>query len=299
LSDAGGSRREESWFDAVRFWIGSWRNGGADDQKIWRHRHLSTAIPFPELDWSDIETSLGALYDYAVQMANGTIDWYIRRRFWKKILSRGLHLASFVFVGAAALVSLLKIFSPDVELKVLQFFERLVFGSNGVSPGCNSCDRSGFAAEAALVLIGIATGFSLIDRLAGLSTGWMRYVMTAMRLEEQLVTFQFEWTRLKMEAAREPRAPAGSADDEGRAPKLEAVAVQFRFEGEGQTRSAALRELAPDPTSQRINLVRDFCARVLIIVRDETSVWADELRENVTNFAKHVASHHGQDAGKT
>jgi SMODS and SLOG-associating 2TM effector domain 2 len=294
---------------------------GIDDLKIWRHRRLSTALPFPALDWAEPEEeNLKALYDYVVHLAYGVIDWYIRHRLWKKLWSRALRIVSLLLVSLAAIVSLLKIFSSEAELRLLQYLEWLIFGSNGVSPGCNSCDHSGFAAEAALVLIGAAGGFNLIDRFAGLSTGWMRYVKNAMLLHKELIKFQFEWTRLERKAtggqkptagdappaaapaqsserSESPDEPAPDAEDEP--PEVERVSLRIKIDGSWYTRDIDWGDQARlDLTLRRIDLVQDFCSAIFTIVEQETSEWSEELKDNVTKFTRDVISHHGREAGR-
>jgi hypothetical protein len=287
---------------------------GIDDLRIWRHRQLSTSLPFPTLSWSDdndAEASLKELHDYAVQLAHSVIDWYIRHRFWKKIYSRALRAASFLLVIAAALVSLLKIFSSDLELKILKSI-----GWFDVH------DPAGFAAEAALVLLGAAGGFNLIDHLASLSTGWMRYVSTAMVLDKELVKFHFEWARLErkvqvksaaaaaaqaagnqapslpgQQAALAARPPESDADP--CVPSVKRIAVKIEYDGNRPSREIVLKdESRADLTLQRIDLVQEFCSTIFMIVGEETGVWADELKKNITKFTQDVVSHHGRDAGR-
>jgi hypothetical protein len=298
-------RRLSDWLaDMARFCV-RLPPKGIGDLKIWRHRHIATALPFPRIRWSDQQSDeerLEKLYDYAVQMANGVIDWYIRRRFWKKTFSRVFRFLSFLFVALAALVSLLKIFSSDIELRILKFFVPLFVSDGLVS------EHSGIAVEAALVLIGAAAGFNLIDRLAGLSTGWMRYVTTAMRLNEELVEFQFEWNRLERESRPQATEPTPSGGGSAQPPSAagqtptasEQVVVELRRYGKQHNWTV---EVMPgtrsEPTMRQIELVQEFCSSIFTIVNGETSDWADELKDNVAHFTKQVVSHHGQDAGKS
>jgi len=56
---------------------------------------------------------------------------------------------------------------------------------------------AGAAGSAVLpsVLLGIATGAIALDRFFGYSSGWMRYITTALALEKSLSEFRLEWTR--------------------------------------------------------------------------------------------------------
>jgi len=251
-----------SWFREAggRLRVRPWPEG-LEDVQIFRHRNLCAAIPFPKLSWADKNnesTNLERLHDYAVQLANSAIDWYIHKKFIKKRFSRSLHVLSYLFAILGALVPLFKIFSPEVESKILH--------SIGLA-----ADHGSIAVEAALVLIGVAGGFNLIDRFAGFTNDWMRYMATAMRLNQELIEFQFRWSELERAASTNPSPP----DPPGK---------------------RAIKEI--DPIKSKIDMVHKFCSRVLSIVEEETSAWADELKNNVAQFTQHIMTQHGRNTGK-
>jgi hypothetical protein len=250
------------------------------------------------------EANLQKLHDYAVQLAHSMSDWYIRHRRWKKLWSRSLRFISGLLVIVAAIVSLLKIFNPELEIKIL----------TGLI-GIGIPDPAGFTAEAALVLIGAAGGINLIDRLAGLSTGWMRYMTTVMLIHKELIKFHFEWNRLDRKAAlarssganAAPGADPAQPPDGGPEPR-EATAepdsfkvrtVSIKLAINGQPKEIEWIEAPSDLTLQGVDLVQDFCSKLYSIMDDETAVWADELKNNVTKFTQDVISHHGRDAGRS
>jgi hypothetical protein len=49
--------------------------------------------------------------------------------------------------------------------------------------------------QAGYLLIGVAAGCVGLDRFFGYSTGWIRYITTAMALEKSLDEFRMEWAR--------------------------------------------------------------------------------------------------------
>jgi hypothetical protein len=49
--------------------------------------------------------------------------------------------------------------------------------------------------QSGYLLIGVAAGCIGLDRFFGYSTGWIRYVTTAMAIEKSLEEFRLEWTR--------------------------------------------------------------------------------------------------------
>jgi hypothetical protein len=221
----------------------------ADDLRVSRHLRLCTAIPFPSLSWvnpKDNEANLEEVHDYAVQLANSAIDWYLEKKKWKKFFAKLLHYLTYLFGTLAATVPLLKIFSTQAEGEIVKW----VFRGSVANP-------SAFSAELALVLIGLAGGFNLIDRYAGLTTGWMRYVTTAARLNRTLIAFQFAWNEVERTASLQ-----SSSSSEARPKK-------------------------PDSVTQRIELARKFCLDVLDIIGEEMAVWSDELKERVAQFSRH------------
>jgi hypothetical protein len=239
-----------------------------------RHRRLSVAVPFPEdLSWCnkvDIEKSLRSLHDFAVRVANSAIDWYGRKRTWKRFWARTVHLLAYLFGVVGVAVPLLTILPP------LREWMRL-------GPEVTA----DHAAEFALVLLGFAGGISVLDRVIGLTSGWMSYVSTSMQINHELTEFEFEWSELEMKASAAREA----------AKVKESVPTQ---ENTGE------RTCAPPPVPQgckcacptdddfklaRIELARTFCLRVLEIVRQETSGWADELKKNVSQLSDQLSRH--------
>jgi hypothetical protein len=235
-------------------------SGAADWIAILRHRKLCTAIPFPsELSWLNDEESnrsLDKLYVYAEDLANSAIDWYLKKKFSKKVLSIGLRYASYAFVIIGAAVPLIKIFNADAL--------RSMFG-----PAAS--DISAISVEAALVLIGIAGGLHAIDGLIGASSGWRRYIATAMQINQRLLSFRFQWNELVGEArlmqpASPPKEPP-SCQPGGEEYKL--TLIRRKFE-----------------------LLRSFCLGVTEIVRDETTDWAAEFSNSVAQFEKQLPASH-------
>jgi hypothetical protein len=228
----------------------------ADNLRIARHHQLCTALPFPSLTWSkdsSAESNLAELHDYAVQLANSGIDWYLEKKRGKEIRAKAMHFLTFVSGILAAIVPLFMIVVPEFEI---------LKGHFG--------NPREFAAEVALLLIGIAGGFNIIDRSAGYSADWMRYIVTATQLNSLLVKFEFEWN-----AASRAISPAP--------PSTQAPAVV--------TNSPPPQTQKPEVVSdeQRIELVKNFCLKILDVVGGETEVWANELKERVAQMARNLS----------
>jgi hypothetical protein len=221
----------------------------ADDLRIARHREFCMALPFPSMTWNDKaeeEANLAKLHDYAVQLANSGIDWYLQKKEGKELRARITHWFTYGVAVLAAIIPLFLIVVPELQ----------IFRWHIVNP-------AGIAAEAALVLIGIAGGITLIDRSAGFSADWMRYILTATRLNRTLVEFEFDWNALGREASQsyQPQ-PLGAATPS--APAAETV----------------------DPVQRRIDRVQKFSLAILDIIGGETELWANELKERVAQLAK-------------
>jgi hypothetical protein len=216
----------------------------ADDLRIARRNQFCMAIPFPSLIWSEraTEANLVKLHDYAVQLANSGLDWYFEKKRGKKAYARVMHFFTYLFGIAAAIVPLVMIVGSEFE----------IFSGRFSNP-------RGFAAETALVLIGIAGGFNLVDRSAGFSAD-------CTRLNRALIEFQFDWNALS-------RLPKQKGDN------------PQRSEGANKPRRNR-KETNPDVL--RINRVKEFCLAILDITSGETDVWAIELRERVAQMVRNL-----------
>jgi|SRR5580700_1384293 hypothetical protein len=225
-----------------------------DVLRLKRHAILSTALPFPKLDWrnqkNDAE-NLKEIRDYSESLANSTLDWYLAHHKSKKRKAKTLHFVIFLFVGLAAIPPLLK-----------------VGFANGLQSACEYCDwLNNHTGELALVLLGIAGVAKLWDSNAGYTVDWMRFITTAVQISRELSKFQFDWD--KFELARRDR------------PVRSAVA------GEASNQSSDPAQTAASPTEQQIKLAQDFCEQIFKMVCGEIVVWADEFKKRYDRVASH------------
>jgi SMODS and SLOG-associating 2TM effector domain 2 len=230
----------------------------ADALRIARHAKFCTALPFPALSWTDetsVESSLRELRDYAEQLANSALDWYLEKKVSKKRFAACLHRWTYVFGVLAAVI-------PLLMLNLGKFLDPFVKQYFGIE-----CHLSSIAAETALLLAGIAGGATLIDRTAGFTADWMRYITTAADINRALIEFQFEWDMLDQSAPYLPRTKTSQ-------PPIEKTDKEI------------------DPVAQRIERARVFCLNILEFTRRETSVWADELKARVTQMEGQLQSLH-------
>ncbi|WP_439373078.1 SLATT domain-containing protein [Bradyrhizobium sp. DASA03120] len=161
-----------------------------DELRLRRHDILSTALPFPKLDWTTQgnDKNLELVRDYAEGLANSTLDWYLHHQKWKKRLAQSLHFIIFLFVALATIPPLLKLGIP-----------------NRLQSECTYCDWvNSHAGEVALVLLGIAGVAKLWDSNAGYTVDWMRFFTTAAAINRELTKFEFDWDKIDLERRAAP-----------------------------------------------------------------------------------------------
>lgn len=228
--------------------------------RLKRHAILSTALPFPDLDWSDKEKdteNLKHIRDHSVSLANSTLDWYLDHHKIKKWLAQTLHFIIFSFVALAAIPPLLKV----------------GFG-NGLQSACGYCDLlNNHTGELALVLLGVAGVAKLWDSLAGYTVDWMRFITTAAQINQELSKFQFAWESIGL-AMREP--PVSNPGTDGEVAKEVCPHCGF---------SHPVEKLSP--TQREVKLAEAFCAKILDKIDGEISVWANELKKRYDKVAGH------------
>src|SRR5262249_54860101 len=112
--------------------------------RLARHDKFCTALPFPAFDWTDEQTikrSLAELRDYAEQLANSALDWYLQKKTTKKRYAAFFHYATYAVGVIAAIIPLLK-FAAILDLESVKRY----LGH----------DSAASAAEMSLALIGLA-----------------------------------------------------------------------------------------------------------------------------------------------
>jgi hypothetical protein len=127
------------------------------------------------LSWkdSDVENSLAELRRYVENEAQEQIAWYYAKKSRKAQVSTALRFAAILLFVMGGLVPIIKATLLPEVIRKLPFD----FG------------------QAGYLLIGVAAGCVGLDRFFGYSTGWIRYITTAMALEKSLEEFRMEWAR--------------------------------------------------------------------------------------------------------
>lgn len=142
--------------------------------------------PFPEADWSagNPIDSLRAVRDYVLSEANQAIDWYSKKRVWKRFGARLFRMSAIGWTALAGLIPLFwKWLGPDRV------------------PGLDPV--------ASTVCIAFAGINIALDRFLGCSSGWVRYMQTGQELQTLVKAFRFDFSLAEMEwRDREPDADA-------------------------------------------------------------------------------------------
>jgi len=135
----------------------------------------SPSIDLSKLSWkdADVENSLSLLHRYVEDQAQEQIQWYWDKKRGKAHMSMFLRFVAIILFALGGLVPIVKATLPAAMTVNFPFD----FGQSGY------------------LLIGVAAGCMGLDRFFGYSTGWIRYVTTAMAIEKSLEEFRLEWAR--------------------------------------------------------------------------------------------------------
>jgi hypothetical protein len=128
-------------------------------------------IETAKLNWDrdNIQASLDGLYQHVTERAGTAIGWYLKSKRGKKRWAIGLRAGAIVLASVA------------VAIPVLSQVLRKADGTPIIEP-----------AWASVVLI-LGGTFVALDCFLGCSSGWVRYVVTALRIQKLLNEFQVSW----------------------------------------------------------------------------------------------------------
>lgn len=248
-----------------------------------RHAALSTALPFPILDWTDKtrdKANLIRLRAYSESLANSAMDWYLQHQILKKRLAWTSHFFMYLFVGLAGFFPLLKIGYADFSS---------VLSSSAVA---TLSALSNHAAEIAVAFAGMAGLIKLLDTNWGFTVDWMRFFSTATLINRELIKFRFDWDGFEPGGQSLPT----NADAVGTSANKSVEATSNKNDAQIDPASNAIQAASPavptcpackrphdllDTTEGRKKLASVFCLKILDIVGAEVSVWADELKKRM------------------
>ena len=174
----------------------------------------SPDLDLSKLSWkdADVENSLSILHQYVEDEAQKQIQWYWDNKRAKAHMSMFLRFMAIILFALGGLVPIVKATLPPAVVSKIPFD----FGQSGY------------------LLIGVAAGCMGLDRFFGYSTGWIRYITTAMAIEKSLEGFRLEWTR---NMAKMRGAPPTSEQLEALIQICAAVSVAIKGQVEQETKA--------------------------------------------------------------
>lgn len=133
-------------------------------------KNLET-LPIAKQQWDDDnrDKALDSWYQNAERCATEAIDWYFRGKAWKSRFGRGLRLCAILLASTGVLIP---VFAGTAWAKSLQIDGQVGFLALGLGGAC-----------------------VVLDRFFGNTTGWIRYVSTALRLQKALTAFRLDWAK--------------------------------------------------------------------------------------------------------
>jgi hypothetical protein len=187
---------------------------------------------FPEWDESNPTQSLVQAYQWAVQNAQETIDWYAKKRQPKRRGSQWLRTFAIILAAIGALCPLLDAATQDNQTISLGVIEIAL----------SQLGQWGY------VSIALAAALISYDKFFGLSTGWMRYMITELSLQRTLREFQYDWNILSAQQAQ--------------------------------------YQTPQDNTPTLLQRLKDFTLQVETLVRQETDAWVTEFQTSISELDK-------------
>lgn len=182
---------------------------------------MSNSTEFPNWDASKPDESLTLIHQWATKKTQDQIEWYESRRKSKRAGSQWLRTLSIFFAAIGALCPLF-----DATNIVS---DKILLGQWGY------------------ISIALAAAIVGYDRYFGLSTGWMRYVVTQLSIEKVLAEFQYDWIIL--------------------------IAQQQS-------------QQTPQSALSLLQKLKDFSLQVDTLVKQETDAWVTEFQSNISELEK-------------
>jgi hypothetical protein len=170
------------------------------------------------------------IYDYAINVALTNINWYRSKKKRKQFFSSALRCLALLLVLLGGICPLLPV---DIKKD---------FGSYGY------------------FLLALGGGLLLFDRLFGLSSSWMRFMLAAQELEAHLDVFRVDW------ATQTARGISHAGDTE--------------------------------EIDTRYDLVKDFLINVHRTIERETNEWKAEFQKNIVHFETFTRQPNGRTGDK-
>ncbi len=183
-----------------------------------------------------LDLYLKAIFKEVVEKANSSIEWYHRNASRKRNIGKLLRGGIVLMV---AIGTLLPLFIDIVAIYQNESITKLLIPAS--------------LASFTMAIAGVFIGW---DRFFGVSSGWVRYVLTAMRLIQRLDRFCFEWNLLELKFNKSGAKDQGIAED-------------------------------------MIKLAQKFIEDLNQIISEETNAWALEFQNAIALMEKFIAQQKG------
>ncbi len=148
-------------------------SSGADKRAFRRRGDLRSRV-LPALAWGEVDAtqSLESLYRELEDRYIEVIDWYLHDKRLKSFWARLLRLLSILLTAGGGLVPLAQ-------------------GTGLTHPNINL----------GYILLALAASCVAVDRFFGLSSSWMRDMVTAFTLQRYLTEMQLSWAKWNLEGS--------------------------------------------------------------------------------------------------
>ncbi len=187
---------------------------------------MTNQAEFPIWDRTNPKESLMQVHQWAIKNAQKHIEWYRNRSKIRKTLSQLLRITVILNITAGALCPLID--ATGVFINEQPGADSIILGKWGY------------------VFMALAAAIAGFDKYFGLSTGWMRFIVTQLSLERVLAEFHYDW----------------------------AVLLDKQQEGQSKSNTILLQR------------VKDFSLKVDELVKQETDSWVLEFQSNLAELEK-------------
>jgi SMODS and SLOG-associating 2TM effector domain 2 len=188
-------------------------------------------IPFPNEPGHDDNAKakyIHDIYQYAGQKADEAISWYLSKKTGKQRMAQILRFAAIVLTTVGGLIP-------------------LVIASHVLPAPGNAAPAIEYG-QFGYIALALAGACVFLDKFFGFSSGWMRYITTAMKLQRMREEFNVDWAILQ----------------------------------------SATHSAVPDATEREAMLkcAQTFLLAVMGEVESETTAWAAEYKSNLAELEK-------------
>jgi hypothetical protein len=183
------------------------------------------ANPYPRWDKNqDGPSSVEAVYEWTIRNAWSQYNWYARKKGYKRRGSQFIRMMAVALAAIGALCPLL----DATDLMVNWVGDPIKLGQWGY------------------VFLAMAGALVSYDRFFGLSSGWMRYILTQLEIERAIKVLHYDWSLYRS---------ADKADD-------------------------------PANVQAFLQRAKDFTTQIEALVKQETDAWVLEFQTNLSQLEK-------------